>query len=356
MTNNIETSEMPAPDNSDTSEDMYIGLDLGTSQSAIATSSGILLNIPSIVGFPKDFIARKLLNKSILFGNECLRNRMSVDMLFPLEKGVIVRKRNSQEAERENEAVRELIKYLLSRVKINEDQKSYLVVGSPAQATLEDKQAIKETVKGLVDSVLIVSEPFLVAYGLGIYGFANIIDIGAGTLDICRMHGTLPDENDQITLYKAGNHIDQFLLDLLKSKIPNAHMNIDLVREIKEEYAYVDKKTRQLTYEFLVSGKPVKYDITEETREASLSILPEMLGALRKLISDFDPEFRQALMDNVILAGCGSRIKGLAETIVKDLSDLGELTVTAVDDPIYAGAVGGLKLGIDVPKDEWLQI
>ena len=33
------------------------------------------------------------------------------------------------------------------------------------------------------------------------------IDIGAGTPDLCRMHGTIPFEEDQRALNKARNHI-----------------------------------------------------------------------------------------------------------------------------------------------------
>jgi len=338
------------------SNDLFIGLDLGTSQSAIATSTGRLYNIPSVVGFPVDFVAQKLLKKPVVFGNECLRNRLSVDMLFPLEKGVIVRKSGTGAAQKEDEAARELIKYLLSRIDRKDDQKVFLVVGAPAQATLEDKQAVRDAVSGLVDSVLIVSEPFLVAYGLGLYGFAIIVDIGAGTLDVCRMHGTLPDEGDQKTLDKAGNYIDQVLFDMLKMKMPNARITLDIARKIKEKYAFVDKKFKAVSHEFYISGKPVKYEITHEVKEASVSVLSDMLQTIRELVVSFEQEYQQNLLDNIVLAGCGSRIGDLEQTVKNELSNLGDVNVCLVDDPVYAGAIGGLKLAQDVPLEEWEKI
>ncbi len=350
------TNENSLKKNSELPENLFIGLDLGTSQSAIATSSGRLMNIPSVVGFPKDFVARKLLNSEIVFGNECLRNRMSVDMMFPLEKGVIVRNKKSEDSKKEDEAARELIKYLLSKVDRSDSQKVFLVVGAPAQASIEDKQAIKDAVKGLVDSVLVVSEPFLVAYGQGIYGFAIILDIGAGTLDICRMHGTLPDENDQKTLEKAGNHIDSVFRDLLKIKMPKARLSLELARELKEKYSFVGAIKDSINCEFLISGKSVKYDITHEVKEASVSILSDMFRELRQLIAGFDQEYQQSLLGSIVLAGCGSRIDGLADAIKNELSDMGEVNVGLVDDPVYAGAIGGLKLAQDVPLEEWENI
>jgi len=338
------------------SRELFVGLDLGTSQSALATSGGRLLNIASVVGVPKDFIAKKLLKKEIIFGDECLRNRMSVDLFFPLRNGVIVREDTFNEHMESKNAALELIRYLLSRLNAGKDQKVYLVVGTPAQASLEDKRVITEAVKGLVESVLVVSEPFLVSYGLGIYGFALIVDIGAGTLDICRMHGTLPDEDDQKTLYRAGNHIDEVLFDLLKSKIPNARNTIDLTRRIKEQYASVDKRSKPVMHDFFISGKAVKYDITHEIKEAVMSIFPDMFQAVRELITGFEPEYQHLLQENIVLAGCGSRIRGIETAIEKELSDLGAVRVTRVDDPVYAGAIGGLKLAQDMPAEEWQRL
>jgi len=71
------------------SEIIFLGLDLGTYQSAIATSTGLKLNVASVVGWPKDFIAYNVVKKPIVFGDECLRNLPSFEVVYPLEKGVM---------------------------------------------------------------------------------------------------------------------------------------------------------------------------------------------------------------------------------------------------------------------------
>ncbi len=43
----------------------------------------------------------------------------------------------------------------------------------------------------------------------------------------------------------------------------------------------------------------------------------------------------------------------VGKAIEKDLSDLGEVNVSLVDDPVFAGAIGGLKLANDMPAEEW---
>lgn len=352
------TADQAAKTQQNTEQDiLYIGLDLGTSQSALATNSGIRINTASVVGWPKDLISFKLHQKTILFGDECMRNRMSVDLFFPLEKGIISlpshKGKKSEDTERKEAAPVEFIKYMISLVEPRENQQVYLVVGAPAEATAGDKQAIINATEGSVDSVLVVSQPFLVAYGLGMYGFSLVVDIGAGTLDICRMHGTIPDESDQRTSYKAGTLIDDLLFDLLKTRYPDAQLTKMMARQFKEKYAYVGEMNEQISVELLLDGKLSRCDITREMKEACESILPDIISTLRELIAGFDPEFQADLRENIMLAGCVSRMKGLPQAIEQGISELGPVRVDTVDDPVFAGAIGALKLGQDMPLSEW---
>ena len=67
---------------------------------------------------------------------------------------------------------------------------------------------------------MICSEPFAVAYGLELLEDTLVIDIGAGTVDLCRMHGTMPAEEDQITLTTAGDWLDQQLFASSRRRRP----------------------------------------------------------------------------------------------------------------------------------------
>jgi len=337
-------------------ENIFVGIDLGTFQSAIATSTGKLMNIASVVGFPKDLVSQKLLRKSMLIGDDCFNYRMSLDLFYPLEKGVIDPHRNQKDSAKQKEAINGFLNYLISLINKQENQKIYAVVGAPARATADDKQAVTYAFDGLVDGVLVVSEPFLVAYGQGIYGFAVIVDIGAGTINICRMHGSIPEEEDQQTLYKGGNHIDKVFYDSFKTRVLNARVTLHLLRKIKEQHASVSKKPKKASVVSLISGKSVQYDVTNELHEACKTIVPDIIKTLSELISEFDPEYQQTLRENIMLAGCGSRIEGLSSVIEHDLSDLGKIKVNLVDDPVYACAIGGLKLARDLPVDEWKRI
>ncbi len=335
------------------SKDIFVGIDLGTSQSAIATSTEKLFNVSSVVGYPKDLVSFRLLRKPIVFGDECYRNRMSLDLYHPLEKGVISLQRNHKNYTQQKEAINGFIHHLISLAGKSEKQRIYAIVGAPSKASKEDKQAIVKSLKNLVDAVLVVSEPFLVFYGMGMYGFGLVIDIGAGILDICRMHGSIPEEADERTLYKSGNHIDKMFYELLKARIPNAQISPYNLKQIKEQHGFVGKKSHNVTTDLLVSGKAVNYDITNELQESCRSIISDMCKNVRDLITNFDLEYQDSLRENIMLAGCGSKLQGLESELENELSDIGKIKVRRVEDPIFAGAIGGLKFARDMPIDEW---
>ena len=54
------------------SERLYIGIDLGTYQSTIASSSGTIHTVETVVGRPKDPVARNMLKRDVLFGAEAV--------------------------------------------------------------------------------------------------------------------------------------------------------------------------------------------------------------------------------------------------------------------------------------------
>ena len=111
------------------------------------------------------------------------------------------------------------------------------VVGVPAASLRTNKQYLRNAMKGIVDSLLIVTEPFAVAYGLDALLHTLIIDIGAGTTDFCVMKGRYPTEEDQRTLTVAGDSIDTQLLKLIEERYPQANVTVFMVREWKEKHS-----------------------------------------------------------------------------------------------------------------------
>ncbi len=340
---------------------LYVGIDMGTSQCSVVTSNDVRATVASVVGWPKDLISYRFLKKQVVIGQECLRNRMAVDMIWPLEHGVFRYRPTADEepssrSVRETQAVEHLVTCVLGLTECRDGQEIRAVIGAPARSTVEDRQILRDAFRGKVASAIVASEPFMVAYGLDMFNNALIIDIGAGSLDMCRMHGTIPSDDDQRTLLKAGSYIDSRFHMLLQEKVKDSPITIEMARRIKEEYAFVSSQKEVIYVDFQVQGKPKTYDVTEELREACESILPEMISSARELIVTYDPEFQNELRQNILLAGGGSQIRGLAEEVRSNLSEFGPCRVATVEDPVYAGAAGALKLAMDMPEVEWRQV
>ncbi len=327
---------------------LFVGIDLGTSRSSISASNNTREWIESYVGWPKDFISLQVVGKPVLFGAEALKNRLSLDLCRPLEHGVI-----KEGIEKSEEAVKEIIKHLIELAKPQSEQKIYAVVGVPADTLKVNKLAIRKAVSEFAHSLMVVSEPFAVAYGMNLLNNSLVIDIGAGTTDLCIMHGTIPSEEDQKTILAAGDYIDEQLYSYLTEKYPNSKFNKNMVRQFKEQYSFVKELSGDIRVEIPVDGKPVMHDIKNEVKRACESILPALVETTTEMIARFDPEFQVRIKNNIVLAGGGSLIRGLREYLQNALKEYGPCNVTCVEDPLFSGSNGALKLAQDMPAKYW---
>ena len=346
----------------DAQDTIFIGMDLGTSRTAIAASNGVRESLPSLVGHPKDVVARKLLKRETLYGDEVNEHRLSLQVFRPLEKGVIKGSRedtelDDKEAQANMDAAQALVKHAIALARPPADALVHCVIGAPAEASINNRQAILSAAKEVIDSVMICSEPFAVAYGMDVLTDALVIDIGAGTTDLCRMHGTMPAPEDQATLDHAGDAIDKLLAQLLRQNHPELQFSDNMVTAAKEQYATVSQSGDPVVVNWPVKGKPTKVDITKEMREACHSIVPHIVDALGGLVASFDPEFQEKLRGNVLLGGGGSQIRGLPQAISDYMEEhLGGGHVRRVEEVIYAGANGALKIAKDMPPEYWEQL
>jgi rod shape-determining protein MreB len=330
---------------------LFVGIDLGTSSSAISASNNEKKWVESYVGWPKDFIAAKVVGKPVLFGADALKNRLSLDLYRPLEKGVL-----KEGTAKDAEAVKELIFHLIKLVRPQKGQKIYAVVGVPAESFKVNRIAIRNAVSGFTHSIMVVSEPFAVAYGLNLLNNAMVIDIGAGTVDFCIMHGTMPVEEDQKTVLNAGDYIDQQLYNALVEKYPDSTFNMNMVRTFKENHGFVGNSSGPINVDIPVKGKATSHDITTEIKRSCESMLPAIMETITEMIAKFDPEYQAKIRNNVILSGGGSQIRGIREYIEGKLNEYGPSKVTVVSDPVFAGANGALALAKDMPKGYWNQM
>ena len=340
---------------------LYLGIDLGTSRTSVSASNGERETLSSFVGYPKDVVAQKLLGADVLYGDHALEKRLSLNLYRPLAAGVIKDGEDGSDGKGDKEgnlrAAADLIAEIIRAAKPRKDELVYAVIGAPAEASITNKEAILQAARASVDSVMLCSEPFAVAYGLDYLDDVLVIDIGAGTVDLCRMHGTMPEEADQLTLTYGGDFIDGEFTKRLEAACEGASFSAKMVKDAKERYGSVADAMEPAVVNFPVNGKPTTFDVTDALRESCRMIVPPIVEGLGKLIASFDPEFQDRLKNRVLLAGGGSQIRGLDTAIEAQMHEhLGGGHVQRIEEPMYGGANGALKIAHDMPAEYWEQL
>lgn len=338
---------------------VYVGMDLGTFKTSVASSTGYRDVLPTSVGWPKDHIARTMLGRDVVFGKDIAEHRLALDVVRPFEKGALkyvdasAAGMTPAQVDKHALATKLVIEYSVACVQPDKNRPVYGVIGVPSRASMKNKKFIMDAAAGTFDAVAIVSEPFTIAYGMNRLSDALVIDIGAGTIDICPIYGVYPSDDEQITLSIGGDAVDEEFEKRLKLKHPAVQVSRNMVRDLKERHGFVNDLNDAAMVTLPVAGKPTPMDVTEPLKAACMTIVNPICEAVRGLIAKFDPEFQQRMRQNIILGGGGSQLKGLDRVIENSLKEYGGAKVARVTDATYAGAVGALKLAMSMPAHGW---
>ncbi len=340
----------------------FIGMDLGTFRTSAVSSNGHQAELETVVGWPKDHIAESLLGKPVVYGSEVIEHRMSLDFVRPFGHGVLKfnshteRGLDEKQVEKHRKAARLLVDQVVSQVEPNPSGPIYGVVGMPSRATIVNKEMVIEATRSAFDAVMLVPEPFAVAYSANRLSETLVVDIGAGTIDLCPMFGTFPNDEDQLTIPFGGDEVDEELYNRILEACPDARISKKMVREIKEKHGFVGTTEDHVVISLPVKGKPTDIDITEHIKHACAKLLPPIVECVVELVARFEPEFQDCLLNNILLGGGGSQLKGLPEQLEIALQPYGGGNVRRTHDSVYAGATGALKLAMGMPMEYWSKL
>ncbi|OUV38911.1 MAG: hypothetical protein CMA18_004545 [Methanobacteriota archaeon] len=332
------------------SERLYVGIDLGTFQSTIASSAGAMHSIETVVGRPKDPVARNFLKRDVLFGADALKNKLACNLYRPMAAGV------TQDDEANLAAAKAFVSHLIETVDPEEFDEVFGVICSPSHVSFTDKSNLVATLRGQVNAIMVVTEPFATAFAIDEIGGSIVVDVGAGTTDIARIHGTFPSDEDQVTIQEAGDWLDLELMNLIAKKFTGAQITKDMVRKWKEESSYVGGDVRTVEVSLSVDGKSQSVDIGDLIQEACDLLVPKVANAIKRIVAEADPEYQPVLRNNIILSGGGSLIEGLAERVSREIADIGDVNVWCVENPLEKVAEGALMLAGQMPDDMYTSI
>ena len=88
-------------------------------------------------------------------------------------------------------------------------------------------------------------------------------------------------------------------------------------------------------------------------RRACESVVAPITETMADLLARVEPEYQERVRHNIILAGGGSQIPGLAAAMERALADYGGGAVRVVEDPVFAGSNGSLAIALDASEGDW---
>jgi rod shape-determining protein MreB len=339
-------------------EVITIGMDLGTSKTTIISSNGRREVLPSIVGWAKDCFAESVVGGEVVFGKAVIDNRLALKVVRPFEKGVL-KYHSPENIGLDNKhladfkkAAKLLVEHAVSLTKPPKDARIHAVIGAPSHASIANHQGLLEAVSGVFHTVVVVPEPFAVAYGVGCLKDTLIVDIGAGTIDLCTMCGSYPTEEDQLTIPLGGDLIDEEFCKRMNEMYPEARMSRNMAREIKERHGFVGEGDEHVEVFLPTDPTKKKFDVTAPLKSACEIIVQPIIQGIREVVNRVDPEFRQAILGNILLSGGGSQLKGLDKALESGFEHTAA-RANKVYDSLFAGANGAFKLAMSIPLDQW---
>jgi len=241
----------------------------------------------------------------------------------------------------------------------------------------------------IVFSKQVVNEPIAAALSLfedldNSIAFVVVIDVGAGTTDMAAFYSTKPDpytsgaisgkyqrqllsQGKPISLFKAGDLIDDVLIDLLIKKIKTLSdaqkQDIKNRRRTIKESLFKNNKIieygAEISYQE-ISNHPKILDYIDDIRNGFKSIILSCETSLTSRIASNSVHKIDSVM--VIFAGGGGKIKFIRNAIGNHITIDGILVDIDIVDITKLNLTHSLierlavSLGGTTPKDEWPKV
>jgi rod shape-determining protein MreB len=348
---------------------LLVGLDLGTNstrlKASFAGSAELAVDetVPTVVGYVKEGIVENFLpdNAKVLYGQLAMTNRAYLRLVYPLVDGVVS----------DLSAAQDFTRYLRQLVNPPATGELRAIIGLPANAERAARESLTQAVTGLFHKVILIPEPFLAALGyrdeskLTEAGYLDpirnslMVDIGAGTTDVCLVQGYFPTAEDQLSIGFAGDKVDGILQQSIRKAYPDIDLSLLKVREIKEQFSYVGKPEGPVAVSLVVGGKMRKLDLGEAIGNACEQLLQRVFDAVKTMIAQASIDMVTELMQNIILTGGGSRIRNIDSELQRLLVEDGfekPRVLTMGDDYKEYVARGALVAARQAKETQWQQL
>ncbi|OQA91167.1 MAG: Rod shape-determining protein MreB [Elusimicrobia bacterium ADurb.Bin231] len=310
-----------------------MGIDLGTATTLVYVNGQIVIKEPSVVAYDKDTQAVKAIGEDAkkMIG----KTPTSIEAIRPLRNGVIA----------DFDMTEKMIRYFIKKV---HNRKTLLhpriVIGIPSGITEVERRAVREAAEQAgAREVHLIEEPMAAAIGAGlpIYEPSGnmIVDIGGGTTEaaVISLGGMVVSKSVRV----AGDEMDEALISFFKKNY-NMQVGYRTAEEVKIKIGSVFAVDKEETMEVkgldLSKGLPKTISISSaDIRQALLEPTGHIVDIVKEVLEETPAELASDLVDRgIIMAGGGSRIRGMTELISKETN----LPVFHASDPVSCVVLG----------------
>ena len=146
------------------------------------------------------------------------------------------------------------------------------------------------------------------------------------------------------------------MFDELNRTYPNNGLSRITVREIKEAHSYVGPSRKPLDIKVVIGGKSRTLELGDAVGNACNTLIDKIYPALTTLIASASSDSVVTLLQNIIITGGGSQIRGIDTVLQKRLSDDGyenpKVRLAGQDFQRYV-AMGALKAARAARENQW---
>ncbi|HEX2100395.1 MAG TPA: rod shape-determining protein, partial [Candidatus Synoicihabitans sp.] len=127
-------------------------------------------------------------------------------------------------------------------------------------------------------------------------------------------------------------------------------------RDLKEQHAYVGPSRKPIDAKVIIGGKARELEIGDPIARACNELLDRIHGAVRTLIARTSSDSVATLLQNIVITGGGSQIKGIDTVLQQRLVEDGyvspKVRVAGADYKRYV-AIGALKAARTAKENQW---
>lgn len=299
-----------------------LAIDLGTANTLVAVHGrGIVIDEPSVVALEKG--TRQVLGRGAAVGKLARqmlgRTPDSITVVRPLHNGVIT----------DFELCEAMLRYFIRKALVRSGGlRPRAVIAVPGGITPVERRAVFHSAERAgAGQVYLISESKAAGIGAGLpisEPLASLVcDVGGGTTDVALF--SLADVVAGRSIRVGGDEMDEAIVEFLK-RTYSLRVGVPTAEQIKLEIGSAAPLEQELTAEVrgrdTISGVPRKSIVTsEEIRQALSGPVASIVGCIKDVIEQCDPELVADLVDQgVVLTGGGALLRGLDLHLTEQLN------------------------------------